>query len=50
MVVLNSRDRHKKMVTEFYVPQNTPYKKLYSRKADFSCYNSIALILNIIKI
>ena len=26
MVVLNSRDRHEKMATEIYVPQNTPYK------------------------
>ena len=26
MLVLNGRDRHEKMVTEFYTPQNTPYK------------------------
>ena len=33
-VVRNSRDQHEKMATEFYVPQNTPYKKLYLSIAD----------------
>ena len=34
MVVLNTRDRHEKMAAKFYVPQNTPHKKLYLRKAN----------------
>ena len=34
LVINNSRGRHEKMATEFYVPQNTPLKKLYLRKAD----------------
>ena len=34
MLVLNSRDRHEKLATEFYAPQNTPYKNVYLRKAD----------------
>ena len=29
LLVLNSRDRHEKMATEFYAPKTTPYKKLY---------------------
>ena len=44
----------KKMAIEFYAFQNTPYKKLYLRKAPtkmhFWCYNNIALILNVLKI
>ena len=34
MVVLNSRDQHEKMAAEFYMPQNTPYKKPYLRNAN----------------
>ena len=53
MLVLNSRDQHDKMATKFYMPQNTPYKNLYLRKADLNTFlmlNNIALILNVTKI
>ena len=34
MLALSSRDQHEKMATKLYVPQNTPYIKLYLGKAD----------------
>ena len=45
-LALNSRDRHDKIVTEFYVPHNTSFKKAILEESQLKCISDAIITLH----